>query len=493
MKLSPRAATLLLAVVFISSLPLSGQQGLGWLTDPHAGISAAFLQPAATSTTPYNWDFTLGAVGANARNNFTFLKDAGGASLLRQLRSADEITFSETEFSFSIDSQKYFYDFPEGERSIYAGLSAEVLGPSFSIQIGNYTRVGAFTRLRALASTRSLDADLNFYPYDAFGNNVDIPINESYAAAAVWGEVGLHLTRAFAVGYDGELRIGISPKYLIGIEGATVSNPEGGALRQLDGDSTIIISNLDAELAFTNAFRQTDDGTRPAGTGFGADIGVQYAWGETDGPGHRYTIGLSVLDLGSITFDRGAQTHQFTNSGEILFDAGDYEIDSDDYTDEAIRRLAQNVYDLGVSSQTGDEFTVNLPAAISAQFSVKPIEGVAVSAVYRGDLPLRNQQLSQGSQLVVAAHYSKWWYGAGLTAGVYDWDQFNLGLQLRLGPLYLGTDQLFGSLLKRKELSGGSFYLGLRMHDFGGAKRGRSKGRSRNNRKGGKDVKCYDF
>lgn len=481
------AITQLLSVLFISSLPLSGQQGLGWATDPHAGISAAFLQPAATTTTPYNWDFTLGAVGVEVRNNFVFLEDAGGFSFLRQLGSANEATFSETEFSFSIDGQTYSYDFPEEDRPIYAGLSAEVLGPSFSVQLGEYTRVGAFTRLRAIASTRSLDADLNFYPYGDFGNNVDIPINEAYAAAAAWGEVGFHLSRAFAVGYDGELRLGISPKFLLGIEGATAYNPEGGALRPLGSDSTIV-SNLDAEFAFTNAFRQTNDGNRPAGTGFGADLGVQYAWGQTDGPGHRYSIGFSVLDLGRITFNRGAQTHRFTNAGEILVDAENYQIEEDDYTDEALRRFSENVYDRGVSSLTGNEFAVSLPTAISAQFSVRPVEGVAVSAVYRGDLPFRTRQLSRGSQLLAAAHFSKWWYGAGLTAGVYDWNKVNVGLQLRLGPVYLGTDELLGTLLKRKELSGGGFYLGLRMHDFGGKKRKR-----RNQRRGGKAVKCYDF
>jgi len=384
---------LLSAVLIILSLPLSGQQGFGWTTDPHAGISAAFLQPAATSTTPYNWDFTLGAVGANVRNNFVFLKDASGYSLLNELRTAQVVSFSETEFSMSVDGRKFFYDFPEEEKSVYAGLSAEVLGPSFSVQIGEFTRVGAFTRLRALASTRNLDANLNFYTYGTFGNNVDIPVSKPYVAAAAWGEVGLHLSRTFAVGYDGELRLGISPKYLLGIQGATAFNSEGGAVRQLDGDS-IIVSNLDAELAFTNAFRQANDGSQPAGTGFGADLGIQYAWGETDGPGHRYAIGFSVLDLGSITFNRGAQVHRFTNAGEVLFDAEDYEIESDDYTDEAIRRLGQAVYDNGVSSLTGNEFTVSLPTAISAQFSVRPVEGVAVSAIYRGDLPFQIRQLS---------------------------------------------------------------------------------------------------
>ncbi len=488
MNLSFRRAASLLAVLFSLSSSLTGQQGLGWLTDPHAGISGAFLQPAATSATPYSWDFTLGAFSAGVRNNFVYLENTAGYSFLRQVASAQESTFSETEFSFTVDGQKYVYDFPSGDRPIYAGLSAEITGPAFSVQIGEYTRLGAFTRIRSLASTRSIDPDLNFYPYDAFATNVEIPINEAYAAAAAWGEIGLHLSHAFAVGYDGELRLGISPKYLVGFAGASAYNPTGSSIRQLGGDS-LTVANLNTELAFTNAFRQVEGTTGAAGSGFAADLGVQYAWGEADGSGHRYTIGFSVLDLGSIAFDRGAQIHRFTNADQVLLAGSDYQIEDGNYTDEAILQLSRDVFDGATNSQTGNSFTVNLPTAISAQFSLRPVEGVQFSAVYRGDLPLRSQQLSQGSQLLAAAHYSKWWYGAGLTAGVYDWDKLSLGLQLRLGPLYLGTDELFGSLLKREKLSGGSFYLGLRLHDFGGEKRGRS----RKGKRGSGAVKCYDF
>lgn len=472
-------------LLFLLSLSLSGQQGLGWLTDPHAGISGAFLQPAATSATPYNWDVTLGAGSVNIRNNFVFLEDVAGFPFLRRIASASETTFSETEFSFAVDGTRYAYDFPAGDRSIYAGVSAEVVGPSFSVQIGTYTRVGAFTRIRGLASTRNLDADLNFFPYDAFPNEVDIPIDEAYGAVAAWGEVGLHLSRAFAVGYDGELRLGVSPKYLIGIEGASVNSRSVGAVRKLGGDS-IVVTNLNGEIAFTDAFREAETGNNTGGTGFALDLGLQYAWGETKGSGHRYTFGISLLDVGSIAFDRGAQKHRFTNAGEVLLDAEDYGFE-EDYTNEAIQQLSRDVFDGAETSLIENSFTVNLPSTISAQFSMQPMEEVTVTAVYRGDLPLYQEQLSQGSQFIAAAHYSKWWYGAGITAGVYDWDNFNLGLQLRLGPLYLGTDELIGTFLKSSELSSGGFYLGLRVHDFGGQKRRRKA------KRGGKAVRCYDF
>jgi len=69
MNFSFRQVAVLVPALFLLSLPLNAQQGTGWLTDPHAGISGAFLQPAATSATPYNWDFTLGAFGVGVRNN----------------------------------------------------------------------------------------------------------------------------------------------------------------------------------------------------------------------------------------------------------------------------------------------------------------------------------------------------------------------------------------------------------------------------------------
>lgn len=486
MKISFRRSTPLLAVLFLLSFPLTGQQGLGWLTDPHAGISGAFLQPAATSTTPYNWDLTLGAFGAGVRNNFVFLESAAGLPFLRQLASGQEGVFSETEFSFTVGDQRYEYDFPTGEQSIYASLGAEVTGPSFSVQIGEYTRVGAFTRIRGLASTRSLDADLNYFPYDASPFGADIPINEAYAAAAVWGEVGLNLSRAFEVGNDGELRLGINPKYLVGIEGASANSRSIGAIRKLDGDS-VIVNNLNGEIAFTNAFRQADGGnTTTAGSGFAVDLGVQYAWGATSGSGYRYTLGVSLLDVGGITFSRGAQIHRYTNTGDILLDAEDYDFE-ENFTDEAVRQLSRDVFDGAETSLERNEFMIDLPATLSAQFSFKPSDEVQFSAVYRGDVRVHQEQLSQGSQLLAAAHYSKWWYGAGITAGVHDWDNFNLGLQLRLGPVYFGTDELLGTFLTRKELSGGSFYFGLRVHDFGGGKR------SRKGKRGGGDVKCYEF
>lgn len=471
---------------------LSAQQQSGWALDPHAGLSSAFLQPAATAAIPYDWDLTLGSVSAEVSSNYIFLRNTSGFKFLREAASSDGLDLNDSELSFLLNGNRYDYDFPRDGGAVFARIAAEINGPSFSVQLGEFTRLGAFTRVRGLASTKDVDLDLNYYPYNEVPNGVDIPIDEAFAATAVWGEVGLHFSRAFLMGSDGQLRLGVSPRYLMPIAGASGYNPTGGALRQIGQDSVVVI-NAATELGISSAFTGDGSDAGVSGSGFAVDLGVQYAWGETQGNGYRYTLGLSLLDVGALNFNQGAQLHQFTNSGEVSLIGEDYKFSDIDSLTDILSILSQQVNGSS-NSQVADEFTIGLPMAVSVQFSYRPLEAVQFSASYRGDVPFAVQRLSRGPELTTALHYSHWWFGAGLTAGVYDWQEFNLGFQARLGPVYLGTDRLFGSLLKKQELDGGSFYLGLRIHDFTPGRKTKSGGRSRGGRRnGGQRVKCYEF
>jgi hypothetical protein len=471
---------------------LSAQQQSGWALDPHAGLSAAFLQPAATAATPYDWDLNLGSVSTEVSNNYIFLRNSSGFSFLKEVASSDGLDLNESELSFLLNGNRYNYDFPREGGNVFARVAAEITGPSFSVQLGQFTRLGAFTRIRGMASTKGLDLDLNYYPYNEVPNGVDIPVDEAFAATAVWGEVGLNFSRAFLTGNDGELRLGLSPRYLIPMEGASGYNPGGGALRQI-GEDSIVVTNAATELGLSGAFTGTQSDGAVSGSGYAVDLGVQYAWGETDGDGYRYTVGVSLLDVGGLNFNRRAQRHRFANSGEVLLVGNDYNFSGVDSVNNVLSLLSQQVNG-APNSEVADEFIVGLPTAVGVQFSYRPLEAVQLSASYRGDAPFAVQRLSRGTELTTAVYYSRWWFGAGLTAGLYDWREFNVGFQARLGPVYFGTDRLFGSFLKTQELDGGGFYLGLRIHDFAPGRKGKSGGRNRGGRRnGGQRVKCYEF
>lgn len=485
------SSALLFFVLGFGLLPsLRAQLQPGWALDPHAGISAVFLQPAATATVPYNWDLHLGGVAASMSNNSLFVRNASLPGLARDLLATEGIELDDETLAFRINNHTYTYDFTTHEKPVFLHATAEVLGPAFSIQLGDFTRLGAFTRLRAVASTRRADPVFNYYNFTNTSASEPVQLDAFYAAAAAWAEVGGHLSRAFYVSNDAELRLGLNLKFLLPVEGTAIYNPDGSSAIQ-EGVMSRTIINGKTDIQLTNGAT----GGGAAGRGLGADLGVQYAWGSTRGvSGYRYTLGASILDLGGINFNQRSRAYNFSNAGLVRLEGPLYDsLYTDGGADAALAQLSRDFYDgNATAARQGATFNVGLPTMVSAQFSVKPIQDVLVTAVYTGDLPLRVRQLSRGQQLVVSGHFSRWWYGASLSAGIYDWRGFNLGGQLRAGPIYLGSGRLFGSLLGAGKLAAADFYIGLRLHDFGGS--GGKKGKNyKGKRKKGQAVKCYDF
>lgn len=484
-------SALLFLLFGLGCLPyLAGQAQPGWALDPYAGISAAFLQPAATAAIPYNWDLHLAGAAASVSNNSFFIRRASLPGLARDLLKTDAIELDDTNLAFRINGKTYSYDFTTHDKPVFVHAAAEVLGPAFSVQLGNFTRLGAFTRLRGVASTRRADPIFNYYNFTNTSASTPVPIGEFYAAAVAWAEVGGHLSRAFFAGNDGEVRLGLNLKFLLPMEGTAIYNPDGSSTVQ-EGVASRTIINGKTDIELTDG--ATGGGV--AGQGIGADLGLQYAWGnQRSAGGYRYTVGVSVLDVGGITFNQRSRAYNFSNPDPVRLEGPLYDsLYANGGADAALDQLSRDFYDGNTSTaRNGTSFNVGLPTMISAQFTVKPVRDVLIAAAYTGDLPLRTRQLSRGQQLVVSGHYSRWWYGASLSAGVYDWRGFNVGGQLRAGPFYIGSGRIFGSLLGTGELAAADFYFGLRLHDFGGS--GGKKGISyKGKRKKGKKVKCYDF
>jgi hypothetical protein len=82
---------------------------------------------------------------------------------------------------------------------------------------------------------------------------------------------------------------------------------------------------------------------------------------------------------------------------------------------------------------------------------------------------------------------------------VDDWQKFRAGAALRLGWLYLGTDNI-GSFFSANKLSGTDAYIGLKINGFNlhfkqeekGYKLHKESG-SRSSGPNRKKIKCYSF
>lgn len=494
MKVILRLFFLILLILAKFACPLIlAQPPLGWGLDPYAGISSAVVQPAATSAIPYDWDVNLFSFSLTASTDYLFIQDASFREIGRALLANDAPSFSQNDFLFRIGSTDYRYGYTSSTAKPHFGrVGLDIMGPSGSIMLGEFSRIGAFTRFRTAFSSQTIDADLNFFNYDERQEGTTFAMDEFFAGVALWSEIGLNFSHAMYVGDEGELRLGGNVRYLLGHEGASIYNPEGGQILKTGGDSVIVI-NADTEITISEALLKNSFVPQVAGGGIGFDLGAQYAWGQSPAGGYRYVLGFSVLDIGSIPFKRGGQQHRFTNAGEVLLDAEDYPFDGDDGFETVLAQLSRAAYD-GDSNNSlqANSFKLGLPTAISAQFTFKPFAPVQVSVAYRGDVPFASRRLTQGQQLTFAAHYSKYWYGAGLTASLYDWNSANFGFQIRGGPFYFGTDRIRGTFTSASELNSGGFYFGVRFHDFKRGQRSKTN-RTSLSKNGSKSVKCYEF
>lgn len=75
---------------------------------------------------------------------------------------------------------------------------------------------------------------------------------------------------------------------------------------------------------------------------------------------------------------------------------------------------------------------------------------------------------------------------------LHNWQDLRVGLSLKLGFLYLGTDNL-ESPLGQSKLTGTDYYLALKVNPFtlnvgNGTKRGKKPLRGKRGA-----IKCYDF
>ncbi|MEM9931756.1 MAG: hypothetical protein AAF840_18265, partial [Bacteroidota bacterium] len=235
MNISAFRLSLLGGVGIMLSFSLASQSAVTWALDPYAGLHGAFLQPAGTISTPYTWDLNLVSGTSFLANNYVFARQTSGIKLLRALNGEGAATLDDPNQTFELNGQTFRYGYPSGNQKVFARAGGDVLGPSLSFRLGETTRVGFFTRARAIVSTQGVDAELNYTPYFNTPLGVEVAVDPFYAGAAAWGEAGIHLAHAIYLTDDAELRLGGNLRYLLPVEGTSLSNPVAGGLRREPG------------------------------------------------------------------------------------------------------------------------------------------------------------------------------------------------------------------------------------------------------------------
>jgi hypothetical protein len=481
---------LLIAGFLLFPLLLNAQFQLGWRTDTYAGINSALVNPAAPGRTPYSWDLNLGEVSTFLANNYGYLRETSITQLLRNRDKDLDVFFArDLPSDLNPSDDVLVYDYFENN-SYYGQQLNSILGPSFSVRVAPQTRIGVFTRWQTLFSGKGLDEDLGFYQWDAIPSQQVFTLDKFRGAAASWTEVGLNISQSIFTN-NGELILGLSARRLWGQRAGYLISEEDFSLSKLPNTIGLEGTDFSLEAGFTSNAANDDDFTDSPGRGWAADIGLIYRIDLGD-DFYRWEFGAAVLDIGSLLF-KESELHRF-NSDQLATTLTDSynNLDTEQGFSQAAAQLSEDVFGDNSISRVSDEFNLRLPTTISLQATYAFTEWAKVEANVLAGIAPGGASLTRNTTLALTPRIDRHWWGIGMPVSLYAMNDLRIGLAARLGPLFIGTDQL-GAFTNSKQLSGGDFYVGVKFFPLGLNRNGSKKNKKRGRRRGGKDVECYKF
>ncbi len=463
------------------SFHISAQEQLGLRIENYSGINGVLLNPTHNLTSPFAWDVNLIAVGQFVDNNFGYVNTT---RLIELAKNAENI---EPAGDLNEDQQPsqdaLVFDFYDNNKKKFLTATTNIMGPSFMVNLNSGHTFGLFTNGRVAVSAQSIPGNLNYYEFNRTSFFEYIEADPFTIASMVWSELGLNYAyRGTTV--DGSFGIGANVKFLNGYEAFVVKNNQTTSFAQFPGDS-LHFTGANFDYAFTNSNTSGEDFNRQKnGAGVAFDLGAMFTIDSGDNT-YLWKFGAALLDIGRIKFTKNAQRHRIITDSLFTLSSTAFE-NADDVMELTNTLSIQSLGD-SLASSSANQFSVWLPTALSLQadYTINPLFRVNATLIQR--IPIGEFAIKRGNLLAITPRFEHRWLGAALPISLYNWQQLNLGLSLRLAFLTIGTENL-GSIINRSDFTGTDFYVALKINPFklnigGGIGGGGGK----------KGIKCYDF
>jgi len=443
---------------------LNAQDFLPFVNNNFAGINAVTLQPAAIADSRFKVDINLIAVSANFNNNWVGIE---------RYSIFNPKSFDTDKFKDNPD-----LTFKWGGKDKSAIINLQVMGPSFMVTLTPRDAIGFTSRLRSIINIDHVSEDMAMIAYDASDANPlyhrmlkgsNLSIQQS-----AWAEYGLTYARLLIDKKKHALKAGITIKLVQGLMASYVygkdinyriddhypfTTPTPHNATAITVENSMFRYGMSDNLNFYGG----DNNYRPSYTFIanptvGFDFGVVYEFRpkyekykyDMDGKTNLWRrnkekyllkVGISVLDIGRSRYKKSLNSQDFV-ANVNLWDTKQLEINSiQDINDTLMNRFG--------AASTDNYFNMNLPTAITAQVDLRIVEGLYIN--FTPFIAL-NQKFSDANRVHLLSNYSLTprydinWFGIAIPLQINQYNQFNVGLGLRLGPLWIGSNDIFSSL-----------------------------------------------
>ncbi|MCH7402125.1 DUF5723 family protein [Belliella kenyensis] len=418
---------------------------VGIQNSPRKGIISATMNPAEINNLHKKVDVNFFSLNGSVSNNIISFGDI--------VNYGDDV----------LDVAFQRADGPVNFRSV-----ANILGPSVGIKSGNWA-FGLTTQLFTKADIIDFDPTLGQSLLDIqfSGRNNSFAIATEYNQrinATGYGQVGFVVGREIFENDKHKFSVGATAKILIPAVYANVGMDRFRA-EIVQVDTEVSITNATGSLNFSYSesdFNNSNIGSNQNGfnfgspSGFGLDLGANYQIKDDKGR-TKINTGLSIMNLGSMTFAKGQTNNTYTMN---IPQGQSFRLDQLEGNFEEIENqlIASGFFTRTVET---NGIRTNLPSLIAA-YAEMHIIGVLHASAYLqqrfGNIN-SNQQLSSQNLFVITPRvvlgkfeiYSPWMQTE--VAG------FDGGLGLRYGGFFIGSNSILTGLSENSKQA--DFHMGL--------------------------------
>jgi hypothetical protein len=295
--------------------------------------------------------------------------------------------------------------------------------------------------------------------------------------ANAYGEIGATVAKTIIKNDNMVLKFGATPKLLMGYGTGYIKNK--GLLIRAQGTDTIIFNQTDVEYGYTNPeiFNNISDvnfgilKNKLSGSGFGLDLGASIEINPkvskaiiNKNTNYLFRAGISLLDMGRISYGKNVKNTHITNGSTDKYFivnstfAQAWSQGQDrgiQYTDSVMRTL----FNVDTSSK---KIISRLPTTLNLQFDYNVFKffyvGANVSQDFRGK---QSVGIRKPSYLVIIPRIESKFIEFSLPIGMMnDYRNPRIGVYLRLGPVFIGSDNIIGQL-RSSNIYGSDLYFGI--------------------------------
>lgn len=448
-------------------------------TGNFAGVTGLSYNPASIVDSRHKFDINLFSTNLSFSNNYLELD---GSAITR---------FNKRNFeNWDEFKNNYVHESNLGNQRAWAHMFNRTQLPlSFMASIGRKSAIALNLQSRSLVQVENLSPQFarlaynNFDYNPAFATGID---NGGYHLNAMnFMDIGLTFGTVIFNSDQHFLKGAITGKYLGGIkafnthaENFTMSvNPDNSYNINTTNHVYNHSDGADFGMVFDRSFR-------PDGSSFAFDAGLVYEFrgnienfrmisrddeksytvDRRDVNKYMVRLGAALIDAGKISFTNAPNARNF--SGNIA----NWDIKNANYTSlaEFDQALAARTTAVGGNQS---EFTMNLPTALNVNLDLRLVRGFYINAMAYRPLELKQMDGISWNNYGFYAITPRWEsrhfgvyvpYTMSNYEDITGYENNQLGLTLRLGPLHIGSTNL-GSVVFNDRIKRANVHVGLKV------------------------------